>query len=174
MDKAENVDKSGMPDAPFAFEIRAVIPEDLSALTSLICEFAAYEGEEDIAVSIEGLKKYLFEEPCGSALIAFLNDIPCGFVTYSTMLVTYQAKKSFLLDSLFVLEEYRGRGFGLKLIQAVAGAAREEGAVYIEWACYRWNHTAEKFYARIGANVLDWNMFRLSGDALKNLSEHSS
>lgn len=143
------------------FEIRTAGPDDLTALAEMICELARYEGADAASADTGKLRQHLLEQPCGVALIAFENHVPCAFATYSEYFVAYSSGKSLYIDSLFVREAFRARGCGRRLMQRIAQEAKKAGAASVEWACYRWNEPAEAFYRTLGAKMLDWNLWRL-------------
>jgi GNAT superfamily N-acetyltransferase len=52
---------------------------------------------------------------------------------------------------LCVAQDYRGRGIGGRLLHLCAQAAKEAGAVWLEWQTPRWNMDAIDFYLHKGA-----------------------
>ena len=78
-----------------------------------------------------------------------------GMAIYFSTYVAWVAKPGVCLEDLFVLPEYRCRGYARLLVQAVAGRAKSSGAVRMEWLCYKENHGALKFYGRLGARGMD-------------------
>jgi GNAT superfamily N-acetyltransferase len=85
------------------------------------------------------------------------------FVTY----VAWKAKSGICLEDLYVLQNYRRRGYARLLVQAVAKEADRLGCARMEWLCYKENHRALRFYRSIGAKELDTLTFlRLDRDAM--------
>jgi GNAT superfamily N-acetyltransferase len=91
------------------------------------------------------------------------------FTNYSTFL----AKPGLYLEDLFVKPHARRQGIGLKILQHLAGIARERDYGRMEWSVLDWNQPAIHFYQKLGAVALDdWMLFRLTGDALANFARH--
>jgi ribosomal protein S18 acetylase RimI-like enzyme len=61
-----------------------------------------------------------------------------------------------------VLPQFRKRGLGRKLIEAVAKIAAERGCARFEWLALDWNERALAFYRGLGARTLDeWVLLRI-------------
>jgi ribosomal protein S18 acetylase RimI-like enzyme len=59
------------------------------------------------------------------------------------------------LDDVTVAAEWRGRGVGARMLQALAVRLRTEGMSRIDCGCHRGNEGAWRFYARLGFRPLD-------------------
>jgi GNAT superfamily N-acetyltransferase len=76
------------------------------------------------------------------------------------------------LEDLFVRPEFRGRGVGKSLLAYLAKLALARGCGRFEWAVLDWNRRAQEFYESLGAQArTDWIGYRITGDALRRLSE---
>jgi GNAT superfamily N-acetyltransferase len=72
---------------------------------------------------------------------------------------------------LFVLEKYRGKSYGKKLLAKLAALALERNCGRLEWAVLDWNEPSIEFYKSLGASSLDeWLINRLSGKDLAKLA----
>ena len=68
-------------------------------------------------------------------------------------------------EDLFVLPEYRGKGYGKALLKKLAQITMERGCGRLEWACLDWNQPSIDFYRSLGAVSMDeWTTYRLTGD----------
>ena len=68
--------------------------------------------------------------------------------------------------------DFRGRGVGKSLLAHLAKLALERGCGRFEWAVLDWNRSAQEFYDSLGAHPrTDWIGYRITGDALRRLSE---
>jgi hypothetical protein len=57
------------------------------------------------------------------------------------------------------------------MLSFLAKLAVERGCGRLEWAVLDWNSRAIDFYNRLGARPLtDWTVYRLTGEALQDLS----
>ena len=67
--------------------------------------------------------------------------------------------------------EHRSKGYGRALLQRLAELAVERDCGRLEWAVLDWNEPAIGFYRKLGARPNDdWTVFRLAGDALRDLA----
>ena len=78
----------------------------------------------------------------------------------------------YYLDSVGVLPEFRGRGYGKALLRKLAAIAVERGCGRLEWSCLDWNKPSIDFYLSLGAKPMDgWKVYRLDGETLRNNAE---
>jgi GNAT superfamily N-acetyltransferase len=155
------------------FRIESASESDVPVILQMIRGLAEYEKLEGEMVATEaGLRKGLFGSPCfGEVIIAYVAREPVGFALYFHNFSTFRGAPGLYLEDLFVKPEWRGRGFGKRLLAHVAGVAVARGCARMEWAVLDWNEPAIGFYRRVGARPLDdWTVFRLTGDALRALS----
>ena len=76
------------------------------------------------------------------------------------------------ISRIFILPEYRGKGYGKALIQYLAREAAKNGCGRFEWVVLEWNKPAIGFYKKIGAQIMeDWRICRVAGDALQRLAQ---
>ena len=93
------------------------------------------------------------------------------FRSYSTFL----GRQGLYLEDLFVLPQWRRRGYGRRLLTRVAMIAVERGCGRMEWSVLDWNEPAVQFYESLGAQAMDqWTVYRLTGDGLGRLASGSS
>ena len=95
-----------------------------------------------------------------------------GFALWFHNFSTFAGRRGLYLEDLYVRPEFRGRGFGRRLLAHLAAIAVERGCARLEWAVLDWNRRAIDFYRAMGAVPLEeWTVFRLSGPALRSLAE---
>jgi GNAT superfamily N-acetyltransferase len=154
--------------------LRPARPGDTSEMLRLIRELAVYEKEPDAVVTSEDdLRGALFRE--NPAVFAHVVDgdeqgtlagLAVWFLTFST----WEGVHGIYLEDLFVLPEYRGRGYGKALLTTLAATCVKRGYARLEWAVLDWNEPSIGFYRSLGAAPMDeWSTFRLDGDALQRL-----
>lgn len=86
---------------------------------------------------------------------------------YFTNYSTWRAAPGIYLEDLFVRPEFRGRGYGKKLLQELAKETRRIGGERLEWSVLKWNEPSIKFYKGIGAQQMDeWVGMRVDNEAL--------
>jgi GNAT superfamily N-acetyltransferase len=152
--------------------IRPAVAADVPAILGFIRALAEYEQlSRSVVATEELLRTHLFgPTPAASVLIASENDNPVGFALYFTSFSTFLARPGIYLEDLFVMPDFRGRGFGRALLSAVATEAVRRGCGRLEWAVLDWNSPAIGFYESVGAVPMDdWTTMRLTGDALDRI-----
>ena len=145
---------------------------DVPLLRQLIFELAEYEHLESECEADEVLlAEWLFgPQAVAEALVARCRDEAAGMALFFRSFSTFKTLPGLYLEDLFVRPHLRGRGIGRALMVCVARLARERGYVRFEWSVLDWNEPALRFYRALGAAPLeDWTMWRLSGEALREL-----
>lgn len=154
------------------FSIRFAAREDIPTILEFIRALAAYEKMEDQVIADETLlETWIFEKRKAEVLLAFEGDTPIGFALFFHNFSTWLGRAGIYLEDLFVLPEYRGRGYGKLLLKRLARIAVQRGCDRLEWACLDWNEPSIAFYKSVGATALDeWTTYRVTGDALLALA----
>ena len=154
------------------FSIRFAAREDIPTILGFIRALAAYEKMEDQVIADETLlETWIFEKRKAEVLLAFEGGTPVGFALVFHNFSTWLGRAGIYLEDLFVLPEYRGRGYGKLLLKRLARIAVQRGCGRLEWACLDWNEPSIAFYKSVGATALDeWTTYRVTGDALLALA----
>lgn len=154
------------------FSIRFAAREDIPTILEFIRALAAYEKMEDQVIADETLlETWIFEKRKAEVLLAFEGGTPVGFALFFYNFSTWLGRAGIYLEDLFVLPEYRGRGYGKLLLKRLARIAVQRGCGRLEWACLDWNEPSIAFYKSVGATALDeWTTYRVTGDALLALA----
>lgn len=84
-----------------------------------------------------------------SFLLAYYNDTPSGFASYS--LIDNSTVK---LHKLYILPGLQGKGIGAALTDSVAGAARTKGADKLILYVNKYNYPAQRFYEKKGLRII--------------------
>jgi GNAT superfamily N-acetyltransferase len=153
--------------------IRSANPADVSVIAKLIRDLAEYERLSHAVVLTEvDLHKHLFgERPYAEVLLAEAAGSVVGFALFFHNYSTFRAKPGIYLEDLFVIPEYRGKGYGKALLRALAKLALERDCARMEWSVLNWNEPSIQFYKSLGAIPMgDWTVYRLTDDALRNLA----
>ena len=154
-------------------EIRYAERKDTAIILNFIKELALYENMLDQVVATEELlEEWLFDKKAAEVLLAVEDGREVGFALFFHNFSTFLGRAGIYLEDLFVLPEYRGRGFGKALLRKLAQTAVERGCGRLEWACLDWNKPSIDFYLSLGAKPLDdWTVYRLTGDTLRKMAE---
>ena len=59
---------------------------------------------------------------------------------------TFLGRAGVYLENLYVMPEYRGKGYGKALLTKLAQIAVERGCGRLEWWCLDWNKPSIDFY----------------------------
>ena len=155
---------------------RGACPEDTALILRFIRELAAYEQLEDqVVADEETLRRWIFEKKGAEVLLVLEDGREVGFALYFHNFSTFLGRSGVYLEDLFVLPEYRGRGYGKALLCRLATIAKEEGCGRLEWWCLDWNKPSIDFYKSMGAEPMeDWTVYRVAGETLDKLAEEAA
>ena len=153
--------------------LRAATRDDVPVIAELIRGLARFEKLEHEVVMTEALLDIgLFgDRPYAEVVLAEDDGRPVGFALFFHNFSTFLGRPGIYLEDLFVKPEHRGGGFGKALLKRLAEIAVERDCGRMEWAVLDWNEPSIGFYKKLGARPNDeWTVFRLTGDALRNLA----
>ena len=152
--------------------IRAARVEDVPDIHRLIRALAEYEQALHSATATEeDLRRALFgDHPAVFAHVAEDAGRVVGFALWFLNFSTWTGQHGIYLEDLFVDKEMRGSGHGKALLAELARLCTERGYQRLEWVVLDWNTPSIEFYRSLGAQPMDeWDIFRLSGPALRAL-----
>ena len=140
------------------FTIRRATKDDCSAMLELVRELAVYErAPHEVTVEIEHFIESGFgDNPVWWAFVATAFDEESaherivGFALYYVRYSTWKGQKMYLEDIL-VTDEFRGRGIGQMLMDALINEARDKKFQGITWQVLDWNELAINFYKKYNA-----------------------
>ena len=156
-----------------AVKFREATVEDVGLILQFIRALAEYEKmSNEVVASEEILREWLFEKQSAKVVFAMEGDKEVGFALYFHNFSTFLGRAGLYLEDLFVLPEYRGRGYGKGLLAHLAAIAVEKGCGRMEWVCLDWNQPSIDLYKSKNAVSLDdWTIYRLTGDALTDMAK---
>ena len=154
-------------------DFRFATEKDAGKILFFIRQLAEYEKMSDEVIATEELlKEWIFEKGKAEVIFALEGEKEVGFALFFHNFSTFLGRAGIYLEDLFVLPEYRGRGFGKGLLRELAKIAVERGCGRLEWSCLDWNKPSIDFYLSLGAVPMDeWTVYRVSGEKLKNFCE---
>ena len=147
--------------------------KDTALILRFIKELADYEGMSDEVVADEStLAEWIFEKNKAEVIFALDDGKEVGFALFFHNFSTFLGRAGLYLEDLYVVPEYRGRGYGKGLICELAKIAVERGCGRLEWWCLDSNRPSIDFYLSLDAEPMDeWTVYRLTGEKLKKLAE---
>ena len=141
---------------------------DCGVILNFIRGLAEYERMSDQVVATEELlREWIFEKKKAEVLFACEDGKEVGIALFFHNFSTFLGRAGIYLEDLFVLPEYRGKGYGKALLKRLAQITVERGCGRLEWNCLDWNQPSIDFYRSLGAVPMDiWTTYRLTGDTL--------
>ena len=151
---------------------RFAAAEDCSLVLDFIRQLALYEKMADQVVADEALlREWIFDRGKAEVLFVMEGDREVGFALFFHNFSTFLGRAGLYLEDLFVLPEYRGRGYGKALLRKLGAIAVERGCGRLEWSCLDWNRPSIDFYRSLGAVPMEaWTTYRVSGETLQTLA----
>ncbi|MBR6038946.1 MAG: GNAT family N-acetyltransferase [Clostridia bacterium] len=146
--------------------------KDCGLILFFIRELAAYEKMSDEVVATEQLlSDWLFHKHSAEVIFACEDGKEVGFALFFHNFSTFVGRAGLYLEDLYVLPEYRGRGYGKALLKRLAAIAVERGCGRMEWVCLDWNQPSIDFYRSLGSRPMDeWTVYRVAGGSLEQLA----
>lgn len=148
-------------------------PADAPVIFEMICGLAEYEKlSHAVTATEEKIRETLFgPKPAAEVLLAEYDGEWAGFALFFPNYSTFLGQAGLYLEDLYVKPHARGKGLGIALLTELAKIAVARGYGRVEWAVLDWNEPSIQFYKKLGAVALDdWIIYRLTGDALRNLA----
>lgn len=138
-------------------------PADVSALADIAEEIDRFYGAttvESLEIRVRQISEALFHDPPSAyALLAWDNNRPTGFASYSFLWPAAGLTRSLYLKELYVSEAARGQGTGKLLMQRLYSIAAKHGCSRVEWTTDRGNLDAQRFYSHLGVTVNESKLF---------------
>jgi GNAT superfamily N-acetyltransferase len=153
--------------------IREATPDDIGLLLDLMTEFAAYERLGDrLEVTTECLHDVMFgDDAYVHGLLAFCGAAPAGYALLYPSFSSFRGQRGYILEDLFVREQFRGTGIAKLLLAEAARIARARRSERMDFQVLEWNSSAIAFYERHGAvRDDDERHFKFTDEAFQKLS----
>ena len=146
--------------------------KDCGLILYFIKELAIYEKMLDEVVATEELlKEWIFKNNKAEVIFPCVNDKEVGFALFFHNFSTFLGKSGIYLEDLFIMPEYRNKGYGKATLKKLAEIAVERNCGRLEWSCLDWNKPSIEFYLSLGSVPMnDWTIYRVAGDTLKKLA----
>ena len=152
---------------------RAAQSLDAEKILYFIRELAKYEKmENEVVATPELLKEWIFDKQKAEVIFPMIDGKEIGFALFFHNFSTFLGRAGLYLEDLFILPEYRGKGYGKATLKQLARIAVERGCGRLEWYCLDWNRPSIDFYLSLGAQPLDeWTTYRLTGETLLRMAK---
>ena len=147
--------------------------QDVALILDFIKRLAEYENMSGEVIADEStLEEWIFDKKKAEVIFVLEGDKEVGFALFFRNFSTFLGRAGIYLEDLFVLPEYRGKGYGKAILKKLASIAVSRGCGRLEWWCLDWNKPSIDFYLSMGAEQMsDWTVYRVAGEGLRKLSE---
>lgn len=154
---------------------RYAVRKDIPLILQFIRDLAEYEKLLDEVVADEAtLEEWIFDREKAEVIFAMKEGKEIGFALFFHNFSTFLGRAGLYLEDLFVLPEYRGKGYGKQILQKLAAIAVQRKCGRLEWWCLDWNQSSIDFYLSLEAEPMsDWTVYRISGDTLQDLAQET-
>ena len=155
------------------FIIRKADVKDTALVMDFIKQLAVYEKMlNDVVADEQTLAESLFgKTPFAHVVIGEFHGEPVGFALFFTNFSTFLGRPGIYLEDLFVLPEYRGKGFGRTLLAFLSKLAIDNNFGRVDWSVLNWNELAINVYKGISAQPMDkWTVFRLTDCSMQEMA----
>lgn len=151
--------------------IRTAVEKDIDLIIFFINQIAKYEKlSNEVVLDRDTIFDYLFNKKIAKCKFIIVDNKEIGFALYFYNFSTFKGKAGLYLEDIFILEEYRNKGYGKKLFLDLVKEAKDNNLGRMEWTCLNWNAPSIKFYKSLGAIGLDeWTTYRLDEKQIKEL-----
>lgn len=152
-------------------EYRFAQRQDCPLILEFIRALAEYEHlSDEVVATPELLEEWLFDQRKAEVIFALDAGKEVGFALFFHNFSTFLGRAGIYLEDLFVMPEYRGKGYGKGLLTALARITVQRGCGRLEWSCLDWNKPSIDFYLSMGAVPMeDWTFYRITGERLQEL-----
>ena len=152
---------------------RYAVREDVPLILYFIQQIAEYEKlSHEVIATEESLDKWIFDKEAAEVLFVLEGEKEVGFALFFQNFSTFQGRCGLYLEDIYILPQYRKKGYGKGLFIELARIAVDRGLGRMDWFCLDWNQNSIDFYKSLGAIAMDeWTVYRLTGDALEKLGK---
>ena len=146
---------------------------DCGLILYFIKELAVYEKmADDVVATEELLREWIFEKKKAEVIFPCVDGKEVGFALFFHNFSTFLGKAGIYLEDLFIMPEYRNKGYGKATLKKLAQITVKRDCGRLEWSCLDWNKPSIDFYLSIGSTPMsDWTVYRVTGDTLKKLAQ---
>lgn len=134
--------------------IRKAVKGDCKRLMELVQELADFEkAPDEVTVNLSHFEESGFgDHPVWWALVAEdeKSKTIIGFALYYVRYSTWKGQRLYLED-LYVCPDWRGKGIGSQLFEAVIKETKYKQLNGMVWQVLEWNETAIEFYKKYNA-----------------------
>jgi len=135
-------------------EIKRINSPEINLVIDLFDKYRIfYKQQSDIILANDFIRMRLDNNE-SVIFVALISDndklLPIGFTQLYPKFSSVRAVKNWILNDLYVEEEFRKKGIGEKLIKTAIDFSKENKAQFLELSTAIDNYTAQRLYEQIG------------------------
>lgn len=141
--------------------IEKVTLQNFDKVLPLIKAYQEFYGVKDIdeKKNTRHFSQFIEDHTRGMLFVTEIEQRAIGFATIYFGFSSTLAEEVAILNDLYVLPEFRGKGHGKKLFNHALKAVKERDIKRIQWLTAKNNKTAQKLYDSSGANKSEWYFY---------------
>lgn len=133
--------------------IRDAGPDDAPIVHQMVLEIAGHENSLQAVETDPSRWRQLLGRSDVHVLLASVDGRPAGYVSATRHLQLWLGRDILALDDLYVRRGFRDHGVGQQLMNALATVA-DQDELLIRWEMREDNQAAQRFYRRLGADLV--------------------
>ncbi len=141
--------------------IEAISKETIDEILPLIRKYQEFYKVEDISddKNRQFFSQFSNSNPAGCQFIYRQEQNVVGFATVYFSYTSTIAEKVAVLNDVYVLPSYQGKGIGKKLIEHCRNFAAANGSVRLQWVTAPDNTQAQKLYDSMDTSKSTWHFY---------------
>jgi len=142
-------------------KVRQASGTDVERILGLITAIAEHHDQAHyVRTDPEELEAAGFgADPRFGVLLAEYNEETVGFLSYTIDYSIWLGRRFMHIDDVFVDADYRGKNIGEALMLQSRKLCEASGLSRIKWEVEKENHSAKRFYERLGAKYYEKGVF---------------
>ena len=143
-----------------ALTFRFATEADTPLILNFIRALAKYEKMLDLVVADEALlADQLFQKRNAEVIFAVEDGKEVGFALFFQNFSTFLGRSGLYLEDLYVLPEFRGKGYGKKALEYIEEFAANRGCKRLQFQSEVTNPNAMEFYISQGYSPADMKFY---------------
>jgi GNAT superfamily N-acetyltransferase len=138
--------------------VRETVLSDVKELSLLMQEYIVdfYQRPKPSADKLDQLIHLLLNRKVGVQFVAEQQGKLLGFATLYFSYSTTKADKITVMNDLYVIEDFRGKGVANELFKACHEFTRTNHYAHMGWVTAEDNERAKQFYKKAGGTAGNW------------------
>ena len=129
-------------------QIRWAVPDDAQQVIAMLVMSCDHENEKRPTITeAQFLRDAFGRNPALKCLVAEVNGRVIGMGIYHGAYDSERGLRGNYLFNLFVLPQWRRKGWGRKLIAAICRETSSDGGAFLWWTYKENNEEADRFYS---------------------------